>query len=87
MSDYTEQKTKQLRLILSDYQSELNAIDLETTKEKAQILSAIETEELEIKSLLEQYRRIKRHKEIDEVKSSYEELTQFKQNLLLKIKI
>ena len=86
MSDYAEQKINQLRLILSDYQSELDAIDIETDKEKARILSAIESEELEIKSLLEQYRQIKRHKEIDKIRSSYESLTQFKQNLVLKIR-
>jgi|GEM_PF-3585468 len=85
MSDYTEQKTNQLRLILSDYQSELNAIDAETSEEKARILNAIENEELEIKSLLEQYRQVKRHKEIDGVRSSYEDLAQFKESLLSKI--
>ncbi len=86
MSDYSDRKINNLRLILSDYQSELNAIDAETSEEKARILNAIEKEELEIKSLLEQYRQIKRHKEIDGVRSSYQDLARFKQNLLLKIK-
>ena len=87
MSDYDTQKTAQIRLVLTDYESELNAIDIETNQEKAQILSAIEAEESEIKSLLEQYRQIKRRKEIDGVKSSYQNLNEFKQNLLLKIKL
>lgn len=87
MSDNPEQKSAQIRLILADYQSELNAIDIETNQEKTRIISAIEAEELEIKSLLEQYRQIKRQKELDEVESSYQNLSEFKQNLLLKIKL
>lgn len=86
MSNTPDQISAQIRLILKDYQSELNAIDIETKQEKTRILSAIEAEELEIKSLLEQYRQIKRQKEIDKVKSSYQNLSEFKQNLLLKIK-
>ena len=82
----TELTLEQIKLSLKDYQSELSAIDTETTQEKERILDAIRAEEAEIKSLLNQYRAIKRQKEVDVVKSSYANLTNFKKNLLLKIK-
>ncbi|MCC0175973.1 hypothetical protein I4641_03130 [Waterburya agarophytonicola K14] len=87
MSQSTELNLEQIRLSLSDYQSELNAIDLETIKEKERILDAIKAEEAEIKLLLDRYRDIKRQKEIEVVKSSYNNLAEFKQTLLSKIQL
>ena len=85
MSQEIELNLEQLKLSLSDYQSELDAIDAETNREKERILNAIQAEEAEIKSLLEQYRDIKRQKELTEIESSYGLVSNFKQNLLLKI--
>lgn len=85
MSESMEQALERIRLNLTGYQSELNAIDVETTQEKERILSAIKAEEAEIKSLLDEYRNIKRQKEVEVVRSSYNYLSDFKQNLLLKI--
>ena len=76
---------EQIQLSLSDYQSELSAIDAEIDREKERILSAIQAEEAEIKSLLDRYRDIKRQKEIELVKTSYNNLSNFKKNLLQKI--
>lgn len=85
MSASKESQLKQIESILSDYQSELNTIDTETNQEKERIWQAIQTEEAEIKSLLERYRTLKRQQELTEVQSSYNRLSDFKQNLLLKI--
>lgn len=87
MSKSQDLKLEQIRLSLSDYQSELSAIDEETIKERERILHAIQAEEIEIKSLLEQYRNIKRQKEVDTVRSSYNNLSNFKQTLLSKINL
>ena len=87
MSKFQDLTLEQIKLSLSDYQSELNAIDKETVRERERILNAIEAEEIEIKSLLEQYRDIKRQKEVDTVRSSYNNLSNFKQTLLSKIKL
>jgi hypothetical protein len=76
---------EQIKLSLSGYQSELDKIDAETVQEKESILNAIRAEEAEIKSLLAQYRNIKRQKEVELVKSSYNNLSSFKQALLSKI--
>ena len=85
MSQSKNLTLEQIKLSLGDYQSELSAIDRETVEEKERILNAIQAEETEIKSLLEQYRRIKRQKEIEVIESSYNHLTDFKKNLLSKI--
>ena len=87
MSKSQDLTLEQIKLTLSDYQSELSAIDRETVKERERILNAIQAEETEIKSLLEQYRNIKRQKEIDTIQSSYNNLSNFKQTLLSKIKL
>ena len=87
MSQSKDLTLEQIRFSLGNYQSELNAIDQETDKEKERILNAIQAEEMEIKSLLEQYRRIKRQKEIEIIESSYNNLSDFKKNLLSKISL
>ena len=79
------QELAEIKLSLNDYQSELSAIDDEAIRERESILNAIQAEEAEIKSLLDKYRQIKRQKELDSVKSSYENLSSFKQTLLSKI--
>ncbi len=86
MSKSKDITLEQIKLNLSDYQTELSAIDEETVKEKERILSDIQSEEIEIKSLLEQYRNIKRQKEVEVVKTSYNNLSNFKKALLSKIK-
>ena len=86
MSKSQDLTLEQIKLSLSDYQSELSTIDEETVKERERILNAIQAEEIEIKSLLKQYRDIKRQKEVDTVISSYNNLSSFKQILLSKIK-
>ena len=87
MSKSQDLTLEQIKLSLSDYQSELSTIDEETIREKERILNAIQAEEIEIKSLLKQYRDIKRQKEIDTIQSSYKNLSSFKQTLLSKIKL
>lgn len=86
MSEFTEPTLEQIELLLRDYQSELTTIDAETNLEKERILSAIQTEEAEIKSLLDRYRTLKRQQQLAVVQSSYNRLSDFKQSLLLKIK-
>ena len=87
MSKSQDLTLEQIKLSLSDYQSELSTIDEETIKERERIISAIQAEEIEIKSLLKQYRDIKRQKEIETIQSSYNNLSSFKQTLLSKIRL
>lgn len=86
MSKEAELNLEQIKLSLSDYQAELDAIDAETDREKKRLQDAIQAEEAEIKYLLDRYRDLKRQKELEEIKSSYNHLANFKQILLLKIK-
>ena len=85
MSKSIEPILEQIKLSLSDYQSKLNEIDTETDQEKKRIIDAIKAEENEIESLLSKYRDIKRQKELEIVKSSYDNVANFKKTLLLKI--
>lgn len=87
MTEQLNQLIEQIKLNLTDYQSQLNNIEIETNKETERILTAIRAEEAEIKSLLHEYRNLKQKNEIEAIRSSFNYLADFKQNLLTKIKL
>ncbi|WP_019506101.1 hypothetical protein [Pleurocapsa sp. PCC 7319] len=79
-------KMEQNKPNLTNYYSQLSEIEAKANKEKELLANAIEAEQAEIKSLLEEYQRIKQQKEIDVIKASLDKLSDFKQQLLSKIK-
>ena len=79
-------KMEQNKPNLTNYYSQLSEIEAKANKEKELLTNAIEAEQAEIKSLLEEYQRIKQQKEIDVIKESLDKLSDFKQQLLGKIK-
>ena len=79
-------KIEQNKSNLTNYYSQLSEIEAKATKEKELLTNAIKAEQAEIKSLLEEYQRIKQQQEIDVIKASLDKLSDFKQQLLTKIK-
>lgn len=79
-------KIEQNKPNLTNYYSQLSEIEAKATKEKELLTNAIKAEQAEIKSLLEEYQRIKQQQEIDVIKASLDKLSDFKQQLLIKIK-
>ena len=79
-------KIEQNKPNLTNYYSQLSEIEAKATKEKELLTNAIKAEQAEIKSLLEEYQRIKQQQEIDVIKASLDKLSDFKQQLLTKIK-
>ena len=87
MKQQINQVIEQIKANLTDYQSQLQQIDLESEQEKKSLFDAILIEQAEIKSLLDKYRQIKQKNEIEVVRSSYKHLADFKQDLLSKIQL
>ena len=79
-------KIEQNKPNLTNYYSQLSEIEAKASKEKELLTNAIKAEQAEIKSLLEEYQRIKQQQEIDVIKASLDKLSDFKQQLLTKIK-
>lgn len=79
-------KIEQNKPNLTNYYSQLSEIEAKATEEKELLTNAIKAEQAEIKSLLEEYQRIKQQQEIDVIKASLDKLSDFKQQLLIKIK-
>lgn len=79
-------KIEQNKPNLTNYYSQLSEIEAKANKEKELLTNAIKAEQAEIKSLLEEYQRIKQQQEIDVIKASLDKLSDFKQQLLVKIK-
>ena len=79
-------KIEQNKPNLTNYYSQLSEIEAKANKEKELLTNAIKAEQAEIKSLLEEYQRIKQQQEIDVIKASLDKLSDFKQQLLIKIK-
>ena len=82
MTDQIEQN----KLNLTGYYSQLSEIEANAIQEKELLINAIQAEQAEIKSLLDEYQKIKQQNEIDVIKASLERLSDFKQHLILKIK-
>ena len=79
-------KIEQNKPNLTNFYSQLSEIEAKAIKEKELLTNAIQAEQAEIKSLLEEYQRIKQQQEIDVIKASLDKLSDFKQQLLTKIK-
>jgi hypothetical protein len=86
MTESINQLIEQVKQNLTNYQSQLNQIEIESNKETERILAAIRAEETEIRSLLDEYRHLKQKNEVEAFKSSFNYLADFKQSLLSKIK-
>ncbi|MGL4879888.1 MAG: hypothetical protein ACRC8K_02340 [Waterburya sp.] len=86
MTESINQLIEQVKHNLTNYQSQLNQIEIESNQETERILAAIRAEEAEIRSLLDEYRHLKQKNEIEAFQSSFNYLADFKQSLLSKIK-
>lgn len=86
MTESINQLIEQVKHNLTNYQSQLTQIEIESNQETERILAAIRAEEAEIRSLLDEYRHLKQKNEIEAFQSSFKYLADFKQNLLSKIK-
>ncbi|MGF1589265.1 MAG: hypothetical protein ACFCU7_08485 [Pleurocapsa sp.] len=85
MNQQINQIIEQIKINLTDYQSQLNQIDLENANEKKSLLEAIQAEQAEIESLIDKYRQVKQKNEIEAVRSFFKHLSDFKRNLSSKI--
>ena len=85
MTQPIKQIIEQIKINLTDYQSQLYQIDLENANEKESLINAIQAEQAEIESLIDQYRQAKQKNEIEAVRSFFKHLSDFKQNLSSKI--
>ncbi len=85
MTQPIKQIIEQIKINLTEYQSQLYQIDLENANEKKSLIDAIQAEQAEIESLIDQYRQAKQKNEIEAVRSFFKHLSDFKQNLSSKI--
>ena len=87
MKQQIDQLIEQIEGNLTNYQAQLQQIDIETDNEKKSLINEIQVEQAEIKSLLDKYRQIKRQNEIEVVRSYSTHLTDFKKDLLSRIQL